>query len=90
MRFKFDAAKSRLVRQKHGLSLEDAQAIFDQAYVVDQKRDDPRQFRATGWCQGHLCSVMFEVRRDARGEYYHLITAWRATKQEQENYAENI
>lgn len=29
-------------------------------------------------------------RRDDDGEYYHLITAWKATKEEQQNYAENI
>ena len=36
--------------------------IFDQAYLVDQKNDDPEQFRAIGWCCGRLCSVIFETR----------------------------
>jgi hypothetical protein len=44
-------------------------------YVLDQKKDDPQQYRAIGWCGGRLCSVVFEVRQDAQGEYYHLITA---------------
>ncbi len=40
------------------------------------------QFRAIGWNQGRICSVIFEVRHDSRGEYYHLVTAWKATKEE--------
>lgn len=56
MRFEFDKAKSRSVKQKHGVSLEQAQEILDQAYLVDQKNDDPEQFRAVGWCGGRICS----------------------------------
>jgi uncharacterized DUF497 family protein len=90
MRVDFDREKSRAVRRQHGVSLEEAQEIFDQAYLVDQKRDDPEQFRAIGWCGGRLCSVIFEVRFDADGEYYWLITAWKATQEEERNYAENV
>jgi uncharacterized DUF497 family protein len=90
MRFDFSEKKSRDVKQKHGVSLEEAAEIFDQAYLVDKKNDDPEQYRAIGWCGGRLCSVIFEIRRDSKGEYYHLITAWRATKQEEQSYAENI
>jgi uncharacterized DUF497 family protein len=77
------------VRQNHGVSLDEAQEIFDQAYIVDQKSDNPKQFRAIGWCRGRLCSVIFEVRLDADGEYYHLVTAWTATKEEEQCYGEN-
>jgi len=52
MRFEFDREKSREVKRKHGVDLMEAQEIFDQVYVVDQKRDDPEQFRAIGWCRG--------------------------------------
>ena len=90
MRFKHDPLKNRAVKQKHGISLEEAQEIFDQAYLVDQKSDDPCQFRAIGWCYGQLCSVIFEIRHDSKGEYYYLVTAWKATKQEGQNYAENV
>jgi uncharacterized DUF497 family protein len=34
------------VKQKHGVSLDEARDIFDQTYLVDQKNDDPEQFRA--------------------------------------------
>jgi len=36
LRFGYDREKSRTVRQKHGVSLKEAQEIFDQAYIVDQ------------------------------------------------------
>ena len=90
MRLEFDLKKSRDVEQKHGVSLEEAQETFDQAYLVDRKNDDPEQFRAIGWSRGRLCAVIFEMRRDADGEYYHLVTAWKATEQEEQSYAENI
>ena len=61
MRFEFDASRSRAVKQRHGVSLKEAREIFDQAHIVDQKNDDPRQFRAIGWRRGRLCSVIFEI-----------------------------
>ena len=90
MRFKFDRSKSQFVKRKHGISLEAAQEIFDQVYLVDQKSDDPDQFRAIGWCGDQLYSVIFEIRSDEDGEFYHLVTAWKATKEEEENYAQNV
>lgn len=88
MRLDFDQQKSRTVKRKHGVSLKEAKQIFDQTYIVDQKSDDPEQFRAIGWCGGRLCSVIFEI-HDSRGEYYHLITAWPATREEEKSYEEN-
>ena len=90
MRFQFDKERSREVKRKHGVSLQEAQEIFDQAYLVDQNSDNPEQFRGIGWCRGLLCSVIFEVRHEALGEFYHLVTAWKATKQEAQSYGENI
>ena len=90
MRVQFDASKNREVQRKHGVSLEEAQQIFDQAYIVDARNDDPEQFRAIGWSGGRMCSVIFEIRRDGHGEYYHLVTAWKATKQEVQAYADQI
>jgi uncharacterized DUF497 family protein len=89
MRFEFDGSKNRIVKQKHGVSLKEAQEIFDQTYLVDHKSGDPEQFRAIGWCRGRICSVIFEIGRDSGGEYYHLVTAWKATEEEEQSYAEN-
>ncbi len=90
MRVEFDWAKSRAVKQKHGVSLNEAREIFDQVYLVDQKNEDPEQFRAIGWCGARLCSVIFEVKHDEDGEFYDLVTAWTATKEEEQSYAENV
>jgi uncharacterized DUF497 family protein len=90
MRFRVDAEKNREVLRKHGVSLEEAQQIFDQAHLVDRMNDNPAQFRAIGWSGGRLCSVIFEIRKDSEGEFYRLITAWKATRQEEEAYAEQI
>jgi hypothetical protein len=46
--------------------------------------------RSTETCCRALCSVIFEVRHDPEGEYYHLVTAWKATTQEEQSYAENV
>ncbi|MBL8236834.1 MAG: BrnT family toxin [Bryobacterales bacterium] len=90
MRVQFDASKQAEVLRKHGASLEEAREIFDQVYIVDAKNDDPEQFRAIGWSRGRICSVILEVRHDKVGEYYHLVTAWKATKQEVKAYAEQV
>ena len=87
-RFAFDPAKSRAVKRKHGIGLREARHIFEQTYLVDQKNADPERYRAIGWCGGRLCSVIFEIRHDKQGEYY-LVTAWKATKEEEQSYAEN-
>ena len=90
MRFELDREKSRDVKRKRGVSLNEVQEVFDQAYIVDQKSDGPEQFRAIGWCRGRLCSVIFEIRHDSGGEYYLLVTAWKSTKEEEQSYAENV
>ncbi len=90
MRFRYDSVKNRQVKRRHGVSLREAIEIFAQAHLIDGKNDDPEQFRAIGWCRGQICSVIFEVRSDSKGEYYHLVTAWKSTKQEIESYVENI
>ena len=36
-----------------------------------------------------LYAVIFDAREDEEGEYYHLVTLWKATKQEQELYEEH-
>jgi uncharacterized DUF497 family protein len=77
------------VKRKHGISLEQASEVFDQIHLIDHMNDDPEQYRAIGWWQGRLWSVIFEVRQDRMGEYRHLVTAWKATVQEEQAYAEN-
>ena len=91
MRFRFSKAKSESLRQnpKRGIGFAEAQEIFEHAYFQDKRSDDPEQYRAIGWVQGRLFSLIFEIREDALGEYYHLVTLWRATTQERQLYEES-
>ena len=88
MRFHFDARKSQRLRAnpKRGIGFEEAQEIFSHPYYLDQRSDVPEQYRAIGWVEERLYSVIFEVREDREGEYYHLVTLWKATPEEQRLY----
>ena len=91
MRFQFDERKSRRLRAnpKRGIGFEEAQEIFSHPYYIDLRSDLPAQYRAIGWVGDQLYAVIFEVREDNEGEYYHLVTLWKATKQEQRLYEEH-
>ena len=39
--------------------------------------------------KGRLFTLIFEVREDPLGEYYRLVTLWRATEQERGLYEAN-
>ena len=56
---------------------------------MDVRSDDPEQFRVIGWVKGKLYTVIYEVREDMAGEYYHLVTLWKSTKQEEKLYEQN-
>jgi uncharacterized DUF497 family protein len=91
MRFQFSKAKSEAVRSnpKRGIGFEEAQEIFTQPYYQDQRSDDPEQYRAIGWVGDRLFTVIFEIREDLVGEYCHLVTLWRSTREERELYEAN-
>ena len=88
MRFRFSKAKSEALRKnpKRGIGFEEAQEIFSNPYYLDQRRDDPEQYRVIGWVKGELYSLVFEIREDRVGEYYHFVTLWRATREESQLY----
>jgi len=91
MRFNFDARKSKRLRSnpRRGIGFEEVQEIFSHPYYLDQ-RLEPAEQQRTDWlgCWSAL-SVIFEVREDREGEYYHLFTLWKATRQEQQLYEEH-
>jgi uncharacterized protein len=91
VRFRFDPKKSDNQRKnkKRAIGFEEAQEIWRHPYYLDSRSHVPEQFRAIGWVRGELYSVIFEVREDAEGEYYHLITLWKATKEERRLYEDN-
>jgi uncharacterized DUF497 family protein len=91
MRFRFDPHKSKRLRanQKRGIGFEEATEIFSHPYYLDKRIDSPLQYRAIGWASARLYSVIFEVREDTDGEYFHLVTLWRATREERNLYEKN-
>lgn len=91
MRFHFDLRKSNRLRSnpRRGIGFEEAQEIFSQPYYLDQRLEIPEQQRAIGWVADRLYTLIFEVREDTEGEYYHLVTLWKATRQEQQLYEEH-
>lgn len=91
MRFSFDRRKSQRLRSnpKRGIGFEEAREIFSHPYYLDHRLDSPEQYRAIGWVGQRSYAVIFEVRQDEEGEYCHLVTLWKATRQEQKLYEEH-
>ena len=91
MRFSFDLRKSKRLRanRRRGIGFEEAQELFSQPYWLDQRTDEPEQYRAMVWVGDRLYSVIFEVREDEEGEIFHLVTLWRSTKEEIDLCEEN-
>jgi uncharacterized DUF497 family protein len=91
VRFHFDERKSRRLREnpKRGIGFEEVQEVFSHPYYLDHRSDWPEQCRAVGWVGEDLYAVIFEVREDEEGEYYHLVTLWKATREEQQLYEEH-
>ena len=88
MRFKYDKAKSGKLRRdpRRIIGFEEAKEIWTHYHYVDCRSDDPEQFRAIGWVKCKLYTVIYEVREDKKGEYFHLVTLWKSTKQEEKLY----
>jgi uncharacterized DUF497 family protein len=91
VRFHFDERKSAKLRAnpKRGVGFEEAQEIFSHPYYLDQRSEVPEQYRAIGWVGARLYSLIFEVRQDSEGEYFHLITLWKSTLEEQKLYEDH-
>jgi uncharacterized DUF497 family protein len=91
VRFHFDQRKSRSLRRnpRRGIGFEEAQEVFFHPYYADQRSDLPVQHRAIGWVGDRLYTVIFEIREDAEGEFYHLVTLWKSTREEQILYEEH-
>ena len=92
MRYKYDKKKSKKLKQdkRRNIGFEEVQNIWQHFHYIDCRSDDPEQFRAIGWVNGILYSVIYEIREDDEGEYYHLVTLWKSTKQEVELYESSI
>jgi len=83
--------KSKKLRAnpRRGIGFEEVQEVFSHPYYLDQRSDVPEQYRAIGWAAGSLYTVIFEVREDEEGEYFHLVTLWKSTREERILYEEH-
>jgi len=92
VRFKYDPQNSKTIKAnpKRGISFEEAKVLWEEPYYEDFRSDDPEQFRAIGWVGNTLFTVIYEIREDSKGEYYHLVTLWKATTQEVRLYEQHI
>ena len=87
MEFEFDKAKSEANKRKHGVSLEDATQIWQQAYLEVAARtiDEPR-FMAIGRIRDRLYACIYTP----RGEAIRLISCRRAREKEARLYDEYL
>ncbi len=90
MRFKFDRKKSDKLKKdpRRNIGFDEVQDIWKGWHYVDSRSDDPEQFRAIGWVKGILYTVIYQIREDDEGEFHHLVTLWKSTRQEKKIYEE--
>jgi uncharacterized DUF497 family protein len=87
----WDDKKSELLRRERGLTLLEAAELLTQERVERTKNDDPFQILATGYAQGKLLSLVYEIREHENGNtYYWLVTYWNATREERKTYENKI
>ena len=84
--FEWDDAKARRNLEKHGVSFEAAQLVFNDIFAVehlDFRGERPEErFVTTGLVNGALLTVVYTE----RGERIRIISARKATTHEQEEY----
>lgn len=88
MRFKWDTKKNKKLKSdpRRALGFDEVVQLFKYSYYLDQKNDDPEQYRAIGFVYGKLITLIYETREDYEGEYYHLVTYWPSTRTERRLY----
>ncbi|WP_172136097.1 BrnT family toxin [Adlercreutzia sp. ZJ473] len=87
MIFEFDESKNESNIEKHKVSFEEAQVIWedpDLMVVSARKRGERRQMAI-----GRAYAVMFSVVHTKRGEAVRIISARRSTKKEVQRYEQN-
>ena len=89
MRFRWDNKKNQLLTIKRGLDFEIIVQLFERSYHLSRKYDDPEQWRAIGWVNSRLITVIYEEREDQDGPFYWFVTAWIATKTEEKLFNES-
>lgn len=86
MQFEWDAAKARTNERKHAVSFEEAASIFRGAWSFrpDARRDygEPRFIALGRDSNGVVLNVVYTL----RGESTRIISAWKASSHEREEF----
>ena len=89
MNFEWNKSKAKANFDKHGVSFELAQDVFNDPFaieVLDDRRDyGEARFVIIGMVEGRILCVVYAERKDA----IRIISARRAAKHEQEIYNED-
>ena len=87
MRFEFDRKKSKANKETHGVSLDEAAQLWQEAYLeVTARTANEARFMAIGHIQEKLYACIYTV----RGEVTRLISCRRAREKEAQLYHEHF
>lgn len=92
MRFEWDENKNETNQKKHGISFETAKLIFNDPsclFVLDRKEAGEQRWHAIGMIP-KTAAVLTVVHTEIREGSIRIISARRATKQEQNDYAQSL
>ena len=94
-RFEWDENKNKANLEKHGISFETAKLVFDDAHcllVLDRIEGGEERWHAIGMIlkAAVVLTVVHTHRTESREEVIRIISARRATKQEEDDYAESL
>ncbi len=87
MRFKWDPTKATINVSKHGLHFEESRQVFNSHPKLRLHREIPEQWLAIGFLYDRLVAIAHEIREDAEGEFIWIISARKASKEEEKYYA---
>lgn len=86
LRLRWDEAKRQEVLRRRQIDFAVLHEVLHLPYVEGPRSDDPEQYWIIGFGQGRLLTFIVEERQDASGDYLWVVTAWHATRQEQQAY----
>lgn len=86
MKILWDEDKRHLVLKNREIDFAQLDQLLHLPYIEDHRNDNPEQYRIIGFAGGRLVTFIVEYRHDEEEEYFWVVTAWHATKQEQRAY----
>ena len=94
-RFEWDENKNQANREKHGISFETAKLVFDDPHclvVLDRIEAGEERWHAIGMIlkTAVVLTVIHTHRTEGSQEIIRVISARRATKREENDYAESL